>query len=102
MITNLLLEIQWQENTLYDAGTRKISLPWTCNVIPQTGHQILFYPENFPHYHPHESFSYEDKQYTIYEWINQHDGWRIKDMKWSFKFGKPQVTLFITDDVSVG
>ncbi len=99
MNTNLLLNIQWQESSLYDAGTRQILIPWTSYAIPQTGNQFSLSADYFDHFYPHECFSFEGQNYNLYQWIEHTYGWRIMDIKWVKHHGKQIASLVLADDV---
>lgn len=99
MNTNLLLTMQWQENALYDAGTRELLIPWTISAVPQTGHQFSLSAHYFDHFHPHECFTFEGKRYNLYEWIEHNYGWRIRDVKWIVHHGKQIASLVLMDDI---
>ena len=99
MNTYLLLNIQWQECALYDAGIRQILIPWSHSEVPQSGHQISLYPDYFDHYDSHECFTYEGQSHTIYQWIEELHGWRIRDVKWIKHQGQHIASLVVVDDI---
>jgi len=89
--------IQYGKTSLFNAGTREITMKWKENCLPLKGCQLDVLSLIKDDIRPCELFTYKDRTRNVFEFIECTTGWRISDVRIGCcSEDTPQYTFFVT------
>lgn len=82
------LYIEWNENEYFNAGEKTVRIFWN-HTLPKIGQRINILQFLKGQIKDSEYFLYQGTIISLFEWIDQQNGWFIEDTSW----GKDEDTI---------
>ncbi len=95
MTVNLFLT--WRDTPFFASGERKITVNWNPYSIPKEGDLIKVCEFLDKEYDASEVFVLQEKNYTVFQWIEAEYGWTIETITWGKKQQTVTVDILVRD-----